>query len=84
MSILHMITREEFDALKQTVAEHQRIIDSQWTALQQAGMRTMVFGPGDNDYGRDTDRMKAFEDAVREFNAPKATQEKTNGELLAQ
>jgi len=50
----------DVDKLKKIVAEHQRIIDSQWTALQQAGMRTTVFGPGDDDYGRGSAERHAF------------------------
>jgi len=77
------VTRKEFEALKAAVAGLEASIAALWQQTSKARLDSMVFGPGDDDYGRDRDRLKLFEQAVQALNT-KATQERTNGELLAQ
>lgn len=47
------ITREDFDALQAKVASLEASIAALWEQTSRARLNTMVFGPGDNNYGRD-------------------------------
>lgn len=46
------VTREEFEALKRKVAILEASLGDLWSQTSKARLNTMVFGPGDNDYGR--------------------------------
>jgi len=67
------VTREEFDALAKQVKELKEIIEQQqrdasalWAETSRARLNTMVFGPGDNDYGRNQHWPEQFARAVIE------------------
>ncbi len=77
------ITRAEFDALKNEVANLQASVAALWDQTSRARLNNMVFGPGDNDYGRDPCWWNAqiLSDV---FKCPPATAEKSDGGLLAE
>ncbi len=59
------------DDLEKKVVSLQAELASLWQQTGKARLNTMVFGPGDNDYGRREEAMKAFEEACKNY-VPKA------------